>query len=121
MTSRREPIGGKGIAATAQGTGWSLPPFSQGTIREEKREMPLYMDIHNHIPGLTREGVIDAHARDLAVQDKYGVKFLRYWYDQSTGKVFCLFEAPSKEAAMAAHGEAHGALADEIVEVSEGE
>lgn len=83
--------------------------------------MPLYMDIHNHIPGLTREGVTEAHARDLAVQDKYGVKFLRYWYDQSTGKVFCLFEAPSKEAAMTAHREAHGALADEIVEVAEGE
>jgi hypothetical protein len=82
--------------------------------------MPLYLDIHNHIPGLTREKVIDAHARDLAVQDKYGVRFLRYWYDESTGKVFCLFEAPSREAGEAVHREANGVIADEIVEVAEG-
>ena len=83
--------------------------------------MPLYLDIHNHVPGLTREVAAAAHARDLAVQDKYGVSFLRYWYDQSTGKIFCLFEAPSKEAGMEAHREAHGGLADEIIEVAEGE
>jgi hypothetical protein len=31
-----------------------------------------------------------------------------------------MVEAPSKEAAAAVHGEAHGFLADEIVEVKEG-
>jgi hypothetical protein len=82
--------------------------------------MPLFLDIHNRIPGLTGEMAMDAHARDLAVQDKYGVRFLRYWYDESTGKVFCLFEAPSKEAGEAAHREAHGGIADEIIEVIEG-
>lgn len=82
--------------------------------------MPLYLDRHHHIPGLTAEAVAQAHARDLAVQEKHGVRYLRYWYDEATGKVFCLVEAPTPEAAAAVHREAHGLLADEIFEVKEG-
>jgi hypothetical protein len=78
------------------------------------------MDTHHNLEGLTGEAVAQAHARDLEVQDKYGVKFLRYWYDERAGKVFCLCEAPSKEAAEAVHREAHGIAADEIFEVKEG-
>ncbi len=83
--------------------------------------MPLYMDIHHKVEGLTAEAVTEAHRRDLEVQEKYGVKYLKYWYDEGTGRVFCLAEAPSKEAAEAVHREAHGLAADEIVEVKEGE
>ena len=43
-----------------------------------------------------------------------------HWYDEGSGKVFCLCEAPSKEAAEAVHREAHGEVADEITEVREG-
>ncbi len=82
--------------------------------------MPLYLDTHDKIPGLTGEAVAQAHAADLAVQAKHDVKYLRYWYDEATGKVFCLAEAPSPEAAAAVHLEAHGLLADSIVEVKEG-
>jgi hypothetical protein len=82
--------------------------------------MPLYLDAHHKIEGLTGNGVADAHERDLRVQHKYGVNYLRYWYDEGTGKVFCLVEAPSKEAAAAVHREAHGLVADEIIEVKEG-
>jgi hypothetical protein len=82
--------------------------------------MPLYMDIHHKIEGLTREGVEQAHKRDLEVQDKHGVKYLRYWYDTVSGRVYCLVEAPSKEAAEAVHRAAHGLVADEISEVKEG-
>ncbi len=82
--------------------------------------MPLFLDTHNYVPGLTGEGVANAHAADLRVQGKHGVKYLRYWYDEATGKVFCLAEAPSPEAAAAVHREAHGLLADTIVEVKEG-
>jgi hypothetical protein len=82
--------------------------------------MPLYLDVHHKIEGLTGDGVADAHEQDLRVQHKYGVNYLRYWYDEGTGKVFCLVEAPSKEAAAAVHREAHGLLADEIIEVKEG-
>ena len=82
--------------------------------------MPLYLDVHNRVPDLTGEALADAHQKDLATQNKYGVKYLRYWYDEGTGKVFCLVEAPSKEAAAAVHREAHGMVADEIIEVKEG-
>jgi hypothetical protein len=82
--------------------------------------MPLYMDIHRNVEGLTPEAVADAHKKDLEVQDEYGVKYHRYWYNDETGEVFCLSEAPSKEAAEAVHREAHGLTADEIIEVREG-
>lgn len=82
--------------------------------------MPLYLDVHSKIEGLTGDGVKDAHQKDLQVQAKHGVRYLRYWFDEGTGKVFCLVEAPSKEAAAAVHREAHGLLADEIIEVKEG-
>jgi hypothetical protein len=82
--------------------------------------MPLFMDIHTHIEGLTEEAVAQAHEADLKTQGKYGAKYLRYWFDEGSGKVFCLIEAPSKEAANAVHREAHGLVADELIEVKEG-
>ena len=82
--------------------------------------MPLFMDMHAHVEGLTEDAVAGAHAADLKTQEKYGVKYLRYWFDEDTGKVFCLVEAPNKEAAIAVHREAHGLVADEITEVKEG-
>jgi Protein of unknown function (DUF4242) len=82
--------------------------------------MPLYLDVHHKVPGLTGDGVKDAHQKDLAVQHKHSVQYLRYWYDEGTGKVFCLVQAPNKEAASAVHREAHGLVADEIIEVKEG-
>ena len=82
--------------------------------------MPLYMDVHKGLEGLTAEDVAKAHERDLEVQQKHGVKFLRYWFNENDGTVFCLSEAPSKEAAEAVHREATGLVADEIIEVVEG-
>ena len=83
--------------------------------------MPRFLDIHHHAQGLTREQVADAHARDVAVQGKYGVTFVRYWYDEATGKIFCLSDAPTRNAVNDTHREAHGALADDIFEVIEGD
>ena len=82
--------------------------------------MPLYMDTHRNVDGLTAEAVIAAHQKDLEVQKKHGVKYLQYWYNETEGAVFCLFEAPNKEAGEAVHREAHGLVADEITEVTEG-
>ena len=56
----------------------------------------------------TPDAVAQAHEADLKTQEKYGVKYLRYWFDENAGKVFCLIEAPNKEAAIAVHREAHG-------------
>ena len=82
--------------------------------------MPLFIDVHHHVEGLTADAVAQAHRADLKTQQKYDVKYLRYWYDESSGKVFCLVEAPSKDAAIAVHREAHGLVADELTEVKEG-
>ncbi len=82
--------------------------------------MPLFMDHHNNVEGLTAEAVAGAHQRDLEVQEKHGVDYQRYWFNEETGEVFCLVEAPNKEAAEAVHREAHGLVAEEIVEVREG-
>jgi hypothetical protein len=83
--------------------------------------MPLFLDVHHKIEGLTTEGLRQDHQKDLQVQHKYGVNYIRYWFDEGTGKVFCLVEAPSKEAATAVHREAHGHVADDIIEVKEGQ
>ena len=82
--------------------------------------MALFMDVHNHVEGLTAEAVTGAHERDLEVQKKYGVDYKHYWFDENSGKVFCLVEAPDAETAAAVHREAHGLVADEIVPVREG-
>lgn len=82
--------------------------------------MPLYMDIHKDVSGLTADAVEEAHEKDLEIQEKYGVNYMKYWFNEDDGTVFCLCEAPNKEAAEAVHREAHGLVADEIIEVKEG-
>jgi Protein of unknown function (DUF4242) len=82
--------------------------------------MPLYMDVHNLDGGVAVEDVAKAHQADLETQGKHGVNYLRYWVDEKQGRVFCLVEAPSAEAAAIVHQEAHGLLADEIFQVQEG-
>jgi class 3 adenylate cyclase len=79
--------------------------------------MPLYMDIHELPDGATAEDVGRAHHADSEVQGKYGVKYSRYWFNQSCGKVFCLCEAPNAEAALKVHAEAHGLMPQKIIEV----
>ena len=82
--------------------------------------MPLYMDIHNFTDGVSAEDVAKAHAADLQTEGGYEVRYLRYWVNERNGKVFCLVEAPSAEAASTVHREAHGLVADEIFQVQEG-
>jgi hypothetical protein len=84
--------------------------------------MALFMDVHETLPaGATAQEVAAAHRADLDVQQRHGVRYLRYWVDEEAGKVFCLAGAPSAEAATAVHREAHGLLTDRIYEVVEGE
>lgn len=82
--------------------------------------MPLFMDIHHKVDGLTADAVMHAHEADVKTQGAHGVKYLKYWFDEGSGKVFCLVDAPNKEAAATVHREAHGLVADEIIEVKEG-
>ena len=78
--------------------------------------MPIFMDRHN-MRGLTAEDVAEAHRRDLEVQDKYGVKYMTYWYDEARGTGFCLVEAPDAATAAHVHREAHGKIPSEIIPV----
>ena len=83
--------------------------------------MALFLDIHRNVESLTKQGLEEAHKKDLEVQRKYGVNFINYWYSENDRAIFCLCDAPNKEAASAVHREAHGGEADEIIEVQQGE
>ena len=78
--------------------------------------MPLYMDRH-YIEGATKSAVAQAHNKDLAIQEKYPVKFLTYWFDEPRCTSFCLIVSPDKETIQNAHNEAHGNVPNEIIEV----
>jgi hypothetical protein len=81
----------------------------------------LYIDVHK-MPGgkVTLDDVAGAHAKDLAVQDKYGVKFIKYWFDEKNGSIYCLASAGDSNAIREAHSEAHGLLPDQIFPVAGG-
>jgi class 3 adenylate cyclase len=79
--------------------------------------MPIYMDIHE-IRGATAEDVAKAHIEDVKTQRKHGVEYHKYWFNEASGKIFCLCSAPNPEAAAEVHREAHGLLATKIIEVA---
>lgn len=78
--------------------------------------MPIFLDRHK-LADATAHDVAHAHTLDLAVQEKHGVSYLTYWFDPRACTAFCLVEAPDAEAAIRVHGEAHGMLPAEIIEV----
>lgn len=79
--------------------------------------MPMYMDIHD-MPGVTRDDLAKAHAADMKVQGQYGVEYHKYWFNEATGKVYCLCSAPNADAAASVHRESHGAMAQRLIEVT---
>jgi len=81
--------------------------------------MPLFMDYHI-APGITVEYAKTAHMEDLAVQDKYGVKYHQFWVNEEAGMVFCLMEGPDMESCVATHREANGVEVCNIIEVDGG-
>jgi hypothetical protein len=81
----------------------------------------LYIDVHYLPDGKVKyEDVSAAHAKDLAVESKYGVQFLKYWVDESKGIVYCLSSAPDTLAISNTHREAHGLMPQQIYKVEEG-
>ena len=82
--------------------------------------MPRFIDVHGNLKGAKLMDVQTAHEKDLRIENKYSVKFLRFWVDEEKGAVFCLSDAPNREAPTKAHAEAHGLLPDETFEVLEG-
>jgi Protein of unknown function (DUF4242) len=81
----------------------------------------LFIDVHVLQPGsVTAADVAAAHAKDLKVQGKYNVQFLKYWVDEKTGTVYCLSSAPDSAHIADAHNEAHGLLPHQVYAVTEG-
>jgi class 3 adenylate cyclase len=81
--------------------------------------MALFLDRHD-VPGASPTDIAAAHELDVAVQEKYQVRYVTYWFDDAAATVFCLAEGPDREALEAVHREAHGLVADNIIEVGEG-
>ncbi len=77
----------------------------------------MYMDIHDVPGGVSAEDVAKAHAEDVKIEDKYGVHYHKYWVNEKAGKIFCLCHAPDAEAAIEVHRQAHGMVADKIIEI----
>lgn len=78
--------------------------------------MPIFLDRHDMVEQSAEE-TAKLHLKDLLVQEKYGVKFLTYWYDAERHTTFCLVDAPDKATADRVHAEAHGHVANEMIEV----
>lgn len=79
--------------------------------------MPIYMDVHI-VPGVKAKNVAEAHYQDLIHQDEYGCKCMTYWVDEGRESVFCLIEAPDKDAVKEMHSKAHGLIPNKVIEVS---
>jgi class 3 adenylate cyclase len=78
--------------------------------------MPIFLDRH-FVEGATHHTVAHAHEKDLKIQDKYDIKFITYWFDETRSTAFCLIDAPDKDSIQKAHNEAHGLIPREIIEV----
>ena len=79
--------------------------------------MPIYMDVHI-VPGVKAKDVADAHRKDLLHQDEHACKCMTYWIDEERENIFCLIEAPNKEAVIEMHNKAHGLVPNRVIEVS---
>jgi len=91
------------------------PPRDRGASPARK----LFLDVHELGRGkVSAKDVAQAHAKDLATEGKYGVDYKAYWVDEKEGKIYCLAEAPSADAASAVHREAHGLVAGKVMEVT---
>ena len=81
----------------------------------------LYIDVHQLEPGKVKyEDVAKAHAKDLAVEKKYGVNFIKYWVNEEKGLVYCLSSSADTESIRKTHAEAHGLLPGHIYQVTNG-
>jgi AraC-like DNA-binding protein len=78
--------------------------------------MPIYMDVHI-IPGVKAREVAQAHQLDMLHQDEHQCKCMTYWIDEERESVFCLIDAPNKEAVEQLHQRAHGLIPNKIIEV----
>jgi hypothetical protein len=82
--------------------------------------MSLFIDVHKGVQGLQASRLEEEVRKGSAVAERYGVQLRNLWFNELEGTIVCLCEAPSRDAAIAAHREAGGSEPDEIFEVREG-
>ena len=104
----------------------TLGLFSQQSAAQtrnlDNRSKSYYIDVHHFGAGkVTTKDVEAAHQKDLAVEKKYQVTILKYWFDEAKGDVYCLSSSENTESIRKTHAEAHGLLPDEFYKVSEGQ
>jgi Protein of unknown function (DUF4242) len=84
--------------------------------------MHLYIDVHHLGVGKVDAAAVSAaHKKDLAVQKKHNVSFIKYWVDVNKGDVYCLSSANDTADIRSTHAEAHGLLPDDIYKVTQGQ
>ena len=99
-------------------------PGTNQSVSSQKKQPSkhLYLDVHHVGAGkVTAKDAAGAHQKDLEVQKKYGVNFLKYWVDEANGDLYCLAEAADSQSLRKTHAEAHGLLPDQIYPVTAGE
>lgn len=79
--------------------------------------MPIFMDRHDLPESVTAEEVARLHQEDLKIEHKFGCKGMTYWFDEVRNTAFCLIQAPNRQALQDMHNQAHGAVANRIIEV----
>ena len=78
--------------------------------------MPQFLDVHSGFFAVSRQQLVGARERDLAIEADEGVHFERTWLDPVRGKAFCLATGPSREAVIRIHERA-GHPVSEIYEL----
>jgi len=88
------------------------------SVHAQQPTKKLFLDVHHLGAGkVNATDLHGAHEKDLAVQKKYNVDIIKYWYDEAKGDVYCLASSPSAEALKSTHAEAHGLVPDQVYEV----
>jgi hypothetical protein len=111
------------LSLDAQSNDLKVGTAKVNNASEQKKKSPtLYIDVHHLGAGkVTANDVEAAHQKDLAVEKKYGVSLIKYWFDEAKGDVYCLSSSPSAEAISKTHAEAHGLLPSTIYQVAAGQ
>jgi hypothetical protein len=104
------------IAAPGKSVGASA---ARRVLRRRGQEaiMAKFIDVHTGMKGIDQKTLAAEHAKDTQIEKEEGVKFLKAWADPTSGKVFCLSEAPNKDAVLRVHKRA-GHETTEIYEVA---
>lgn len=99
---------------------FSSHSFAQSPTSNPARH--LYLDVHHVGAGkVSLKDAEGAHQKDLDVQKKYGVNFIKYWVDEANGNIYCLAEAADSQSLRKTHAEAHGLIPDQVYMVTAGE